>query len=157
MSHFKIIQLSETPINKSEGNEMSEYDINDDPLLNMNSDGWEEENYPHTLEDVKSILTELGKVNKRKKTFTFISKEALRGKYIRSMLSVFDNWKKKMEAGKNTMAEYQLRTGVREACGVDALFYYDDYLHSASGLIADYLGGYLPEKLNIGTIFDCHC
>lgn len=156
MSSFKIIQLSEEPVNEENGNYITEFDVNDDPLLNMNSDGWEEENYADTLENVRYNLSELGKVNKVKKTFKFFKKNKIKEKYIQSMESVFENWRKKMANGEITMAEFQLRTYVREACYVDDLFYYHGYLHSASQLIADYVAGDLPETLHIGTIFSCH-
>lgn len=156
MSHFKIIQLSEEPVSEENGNGLSEFEINDDPLLLMNSDGWEEENYPHTIDDVRDVLSELGKVNKMKKTFKFFKKDKIRKKYIRSMESVFENWRKKMDNCETTMAEFQLRTYVREACWVDALFHYHGYLHSASQLVTDYIAGYIPETLHIGTVFDCH-
>lgn len=156
MSSFKIIQLSEEPVNEENGNKITEFDVNDDPLLNMNSDGWDEADEPDVIDDVRSILSELGKVNKMKKTFKFFKKNNIKEKYIQSMESVFENWRKKMANGEITMAEFQLRTYVREACYVDALFYYHGYLHSASQLIADYIAGYLPETLYIGTIFSCH-
>lgn len=156
MSHFKIIQLENEPVNEENGNYINEFDVNDDPLLNMVSDGWEEEDYADTLENIRNFLSVLGKVNKVKKTFRFFKKNKIKELYIQSMESVFENWKNKMEKGQNTKAEYQLRTGVREACGIDDLFYYHGYLHNASCLIADYLAGYIPETMHIGTIFDCH-
>ena len=154
MSHFKIIQLDRDPV--TEDNVMTEEDVNEDALLLMSSDGWEPDDEPDAFQNVKSRLSKIGKVLIRKKTFTFTEKETLLKNYTESMESVFRNWRSKIESKQFTMGEFQLRTDVREACGVDDLFYYDGYLHNASGLIADFLAGYVPEKMHIGAIFDCH-
>ncbi len=155
--HFKIIQLEKEPVSEEKGNYITEYDINDDPLLNMLSDGWEEENHTETIDKIRNDLSTIGKINKVKKTFKFFKKDKIKELYIQSMEAAFENWRKKMADNKFWMAESQLRGEVREACHIDTLIYYDGYLHSASQFITDYLSGHIPETMHIGTIFDCHC
>ena len=156
MSHFKLIQLSTEPIKRSLGNNMVEEDLYDDALLSLSSESWEIDESKDALENACSILNEIGRCNMSKKTFTFLPKDKLKKKYMESMEKAFDNWKKKMAKQEYYLGEYQLRTDVREACGVDSLLYYNYYCHNVSALIADYLSGFLPEKLYIGTIVDCH-
>lgn len=154
MSHFKLIQLLKEPAD--EDNRLRDYEINDDSRLREESDGWDEEPLEEAIDSVECYLKEIGTVDKKKKTFTFFDKQTVKDKYIASMKSVFANWKKKINGGKIDLAEYQLRIGVKEACYIDDLFYYDGYIHYASALIADYLAGYIPETMHIGTVFNCH-
>ena len=154
MSSFKIIQLSPVPLEEYEL--MDHVDIDDDPLLNSISDGWEEDDRKHGLQDAFYALKEIGTVNRKSRTFSFFGKEKIKKRYAESMERVFMLWRNKMNAGKAGLAEYQLRTFSREACEIDALFYYQDRLHGASCLIADYLDGTLPSTLHVGSVFDAH-
>ena len=156
MSHFKLIQLSKEPVKKSLGNYMVEEDLYNEPLLELNSDGWEVDGSKYALEAACYMLGKIGSCDMKKKTFTFMPKDELKKKYMESMEETFKNWREKMARKEYSDGEYQLRTYVREACGVDSLLYYEGYCHSASTLIADYLSGSLPDTMYIGTIVDCH-
>ena len=156
MSHFKLIQLSKKPVKKSLGNYMVEEDLYEDPLLELKSDGWEVDKSKDALEAACYMLGKIGRCDMKKKTFTFMSKEELKKKYMESIEETFENWKQTMAKNLYSLGEYLLRTCVQEACDVNSLLYYENYCHSASSLITDYLSGYLPDTMYIGTIVDCH-
>lgn len=157
MSHIAIIQLSTEKIDKD--NYIDETDIYQDPLVEINTDYYgdklsETEKREHLTYVLKSALKGYAKINMKKRTITFHKKETVKKKWLKDVNSTFKQFKKDIEKGRYSQAEYELRTKITEL-GNDDLFYID-YCRRFSTIIADYISGYLPETLYIGQMLDAH-
>ena len=139
MSFLYVIQIKNEPV--EEDNLISEDSLYEDELVSLKMSG--------ELSLIASLDTE-------KRTITFKDDEKLKQKLTRSVDDAVEKFRKTMDLGMYSSAEYHLRKSISEVCGIEDLFYYDGYAHSASQLIAARLSGGLPETVHVGAVIACH-
>ena len=153
MSHFRVIEisLSHVPVSRTR----EELNIYEDHLFLSRSDwgGEPVDDYGYALERIKDELRKVATVNRRKRTIRFRSRNAVKNAYLKSLNTTFRKHKARLKEG--VCRHYELRHAIDDICGIGDLFH-TGYCQTGGQLIEDYLNGYLPQTVHIGTIIDAH-
>lgn len=155
MSFLYVIQIQNEPV--EEDNLIREDSLYEDELVSLKTDYVDGK---RSLSEVSgclsSELSPIASLDTEKRTITFKDDEKLEQKLTKSVDDAMEKFRKTMDLGMYNSAEYHLRKSISEVCGIEDLFYYDGYAHSASQLIADRLSGGLPETVHVGAVIACH-
>lgn len=154
MSSFWVIQISAEPVN--EDNRLGYSLLWEDPIYNEKSD-YDNDPVPfrEAVESIRNELKSFATVNAKKRTITLLDKETVKAEYLKRIEKAMDRFREDFAKGQFTMAEFHLRNGVREV-GIEDLFH-DRYCKTFSAVITEYLAGYLPQTVYIGSILSAHC
>lgn len=152
--HFHIIQLSSTPIDTE--NYLTESDLYDDEICQLKSDwfGDEIEFTEGEAETIASILKGVATIDHKARTMIFLPKEKVLEKFRAFMKRELAGYLDALEKGH--VKDFNIRSAVDQPLDIDELFYIDGYCHTAGSFISDYLNGYVPETLYIGSLLDGH-
>ena len=154
MSHINIVEISteRIPLRDCYREINGLYD--DSVFLDSCDWGGEPvDNYDKALKQIQADLCEVATVNIRRRTIRFRSKKAVVRAYRRSIARVYREHLLAVRDGH--ISNYTLKKGIKRPCGIDYL-YYKDFCLNGGDLIEDYINGYLPQTLYIGTICDGH-
>ncbi len=154
MCHIRIVEISTERIPLRDCHD----EINglcDDSVFNETCDwgGEPVDDYDKALKQIQADLCEVATVNIRRRTIRFRSKKAVLRAYRRNIAEAYREHLKAVKDGY--ISNYTLKKGIKQACNIDYL-YYKDYCLNGGDLIEDYVNGYLPQTLYIGTIIDGH-
>lgn len=157
MSSINIIQISAQKITKD--TKMSFDDICEDELFKSWCDyGGEErsgDDLKNALRNIQADLLPFAKVNLQKKTISFKDKETVKAKWLEHVDKVYRQFVKSVKEGHTCTAEYVFRNGVSGLTTND-IYFNGSYCCGLSALIAEYLSGYLPGTLHIGSVLYGH-
>ena len=154
--HFDIIQISTHKIAKDDY--ITHSDICEDELYLSESDwGGDErtgDDVTYSLEGLKKAIKPFATVNVKGKTIRFHEPEVVKREWLKTVNANVEAFKKNLAEERYPTAEFELYDDSRKL-GVDVLFC-NYYCMTLSRVIAEYLGGYIPQTLHIGAILDAH-
>ena len=160
MRHFNIIQL----YRDGENSKLDFFDCIDDPLIETETDfvndtAYEGEERKEAIARLKEAISPFADVDIDNETLTFHDKQTVEEQYVRHVKAAAEMLQKKFAEKKYTIGRKILEGGIKEwvkklTCG--DLFFCDGCGQTLSSILTDYLGGYMPETLHIGDIFDAH-
>ena len=154
MSHLNIVEINteRIPLRDCHREICGLYD--DSVFLDTCDWGGEPvDNYDKALKQIQADLCKVATVNIRQRTIRFRSKNAVLRAYRRNIAEAYREHLKAIREGH--ISNYALEKRIKRACGIDNL-YYNNYCLNGGDLIEDYVNGYLPQTLYIGTVCDGH-
>lgn len=152
MGHFNTLQISETPLKPEE----HIHHIVEDELFNTRSDwgGEPAEDECLQLEQLKNELKPLGELDIDQRTIALRPKEELLRDYRTFIEKEYNLHIEELKNGH--LSWWGFHRAIEDFMGIDTLFYHG-YCMTSSYLIQEYVNGYLPQTLYIGTVIDAHC
>lgn len=152
MGHIKIIQISDTPLEKDDY--IESYDIADSPEVNLRCDYFGEKlDRKEALPSIKEMMKGFADVNEKTGKVVFKDREEVKRMYAEHIRKVTDKALDRID--KNNCDFYDISSNLEEFQGIKSLFY-KDYAMTASYLVGKYLNGYIPRKVYIGGVLDGH-
>lgn len=157
MSHLRIIELSPTPIKEKD----SCFDVNDlieDPLFLARCDyGGDRVKYKNMIDVFAKEIRPVAFVNKRKRTITFKSVKSVKKRYLHNITRTVRQLSSFLRTGEGEIrSDYSLHSNIDDVCGCDNMFFSDNYLHTLSSIVMEYINGYMPKTVYIGRVLDGH-
>lgn len=156
MGHNHIIQLLEEPFTEENG--IDEESVWEDNRFNMKFDytcGEKvDEERIKAIRRLKEEIKPFATVNVGKGTITFRKTEVVKKHFLREINRLTKEIKIKIMDNKFDSANYIMRNNM-VSFGFDGLFY-KDFCIPTSTIVSDYMSGWLPKTLYIGTIIDAH-
>ena len=155
MSHFNIYQLTTRQVDKSHW--VKPERLVDDVLVGMRSDYIDgpAKDRGNELRILRRELEPFAAVDVSKGTITFKSKAIVTRTLSNLVWDMTREFLTDLEfAGKPSLRSF--RKGAENLVDTDALFHMD-YAMTLSQVVEDYLCGYLPRTLHVGSIVTAHC
>ena len=153
MSHINIIQLMP---DKNE-DRIGESVLYEDPYFHTRCDyGGDEKEYDKAVDSIAKQLEPVATVDKKERTITFKPKDTVLEHLIANARKTFDEFERTLRTGSGDVGSNSAFCARFEDAGCTDDIFFLSYCRPLSDILLDYLYGYIPETVWIGTVMDGH-
>lgn len=135
---------------------ISESDLLEDNYYLERTDyGGEPKEYKEEIEYIAKYLRPVAFVNKQKRTITFKSKKTVTETILKGMRTAVRRAHDSFRKGEGYSSFYSVENDIGGLCLTDDIFYLN-YCRPLMDILQDYVKGYIPRTVWIGSILNGH-